>query len=209
MSTGHAVAQAVSGFTVERVLRGTHYLRILSLVDFVAVLLHLPQMLQTNPLYARVKLVVIDSMAFHFRFGEAVQDFAQRSRMLFALGQHLQRAVAAAFKVAVVVTNHVTQRQVGQSPSEGAQGGRSPAELIPSLGDAWSHAVSTRLLLRHPVSHTATVLEDGVSQLRHVALLKAPSRPRAECTIRLCAKGIRNAPPAELGGGDGKRSREE
>jgi RecA/RadA recombinase len=214
--TMDAVRKAVAGFTVERVLRGTHYIRVLNLVDFVALLLHLPVMLQHEP-YRGVRLVLIDSMAFHFRFGEAASDYAQRSRMLFSLGQHLQRAVAGERRTAVVVTNHVTQRSVpihgrpqnveqleeGTGASDRQEAPGWQRELIPSLGDAWSHAVSTRLLVRHPLGHTATIMDDGVSQLRLVALLKAPGRPRAECTIRLCPSGIRNAP------GPGKRPREE
>jgi RecA/RadA recombinase len=183
-----AVRRAVAGYTVESILNGTHYLRVMGLVEFVALLLHLPSMLEAEA-YSRVRLVVIDSMAFHFRFGDAVTDFAQRSRMLFSLGQHLQR-LAAERRIAIVATNHVTHRGGREAERLG------PAEMIPSLGDAWSHTVSTRLLLRHPLGNAATIMEDGASQLRHVALLKAPARPRAECTFRLCASGIRNAPVA-------------
>ena len=184
--------RAVADFTVERVLQGTHYLRILDLVEFVSVLLSLPTILSQEP-YRNVRLVLIDSMAFHFRFGDAVADFAQRSRMLFSLGSSLQNQVASDRRIAVIVTNHVTQRYL-----DGGNDQRT-TELVPALGDAWSHAVSTRLVIRHPGgAHQATILEDGVSQLRHIALLKDSTRPRGECMIRLCPKGIRNSRPPTL-----------
>ncbi|KAK7201344.1 recombinase rad51 [Novymonas esmeraldas] len=85
----------------------------------------------------------------------------QRSRLLFQCSGVLQH-LAAAHGLAIVVTNHMTSKTLrcaaaagphhhhDHSGSSGGGCGASTARqsvLVPALGDAWGHGLSTRLLL--------------------------------------------------------------
>ena len=119
-----------------------------------------------------IRLVVIDSLAFHFRAAGDL-DGGERARRLAALGVALTR-LAQAHDCAVVVTNHlVTQREAAAAAAPGAQpppaaaaaaaaahAALAPHEalaaaldpdtsrLLPALGDAWAHFPALRLHLR-------------------------------------------------------------
>ena len=70
----------------------------------------------------QVKLVVIDSITFHFR--QDTQDMAQRTRTLASLAQSLTR-LAAYRRIAIVLMNQVTTKV-----SDGGQ-----SRIIPALGE--------------------------------------------------------------------------
>ena len=115
-----------------------------------------------------IRLVVIDSLAFHFRAAGDL-DGGERARRLAALGVALTR-LAQAHDCAVVVTNHlVTQREAAAAAAPGAQPPPAAAaaahalaphealaaaldpdtsRLLPALGDAWAHFPALRLQLR-------------------------------------------------------------
>jgi RecA/RadA recombinase len=100
-----------------------------------------------------VRLVVVDSIAFHHRYGRwATQDVGARHRSLAQLGQ-LLNGLAARTGAAVVVTNQMTTKLGGGggwgSGGGGGGGGgvETPARIAPALGDVWAHVPSTRILL--------------------------------------------------------------
>ena len=70
----------------------------------------------------QVKLVVLDSVTFHFR--QDSRDMAQRARVLAGLAQCLTR-LAAQRKLAVVLINQVTTKVSDNDTSH----------LIPALGE--------------------------------------------------------------------------
>lgn len=90
------------------------------------------------------------------------QGLWQRSRLLYQCSTALDE-LAASFHIAVVVTNHMTTKLLkspsvnGQAPhampsaetdaNGGHSGGGRQVVLLPALGDAWGHGLSTRLLL--------------------------------------------------------------
>ena len=126
-----------------------------------------------------VKLLVVDSVAFHYRYGalSGGGDAAgERSRSLAGLGLALAR-IAERFGVAVVVTNHVTLRGEGGAGAgaawgEGSGGGGGgggggglagaldpPARrLCPALGEVWAHVASVQLLLKWERGRRVAVL---------------------------------------------------
>ena len=67
----------------------------------------------SSPVLAPIRLVVVDSVAFHFRHD--IADTKARSRLLISTATKLQ-SLAAANSVAVVTTNHVTTRVGGLLP---------------------------------------------------------------------------------------------
>jgi RAD51-like protein 2 len=79
------------------VLSNIHVLRATSAAEQLAALVALPKLLET---LSNVRVVVLDSMAFHFRHTNS--DFAARSRSIRAISDAL-RAVVAMETVAVSV----------------------------------------------------------------------------------------------------------
>lgn len=161
-----AVAQAYSdrcdGITQESLLNGIHIARIYTLVDLLAFLKQLPAL--CTRLNAR--LVVVDSIAFHFRHG--FDDFRLRTRVLSGLAQDLC-ALAADQRLAVLLVNQVT-----------VQGDDS--KVVPALGPSWAHACNHRLLIS---------LDCG-SHSRLVRVLKSSYLKEDEAAFQITADGIRD-----------------
>ncbi|CAI5938016.1 unnamed protein product [Closterium sp. NIES-64] len=80
-----------------------------------------------------VKLVVIDSVTFHFRHG--FTDMGLRSRLLASMARELL-AIADEHNVAVVLVNQVTTKVEGEV-----------SRLVPALGESWAHACTNRVIL--------------------------------------------------------------
>lgn len=170
--------------TVESLLRGIHVIRVHDQTEQIAAIRSLPALLEERP---RVKLVILDSVAFHFR--QDLQDTAARARHLSSLAQQLN-SLAHSHSLAVrtahpgcdemclllitlwlclfvrvlglsqmVLINQVTTKM------ERMASGEMRAQLVPALGESWSHAVTSRVML---------FWQDNV---RHARLVKSPSRP--------------------------------
>ena len=96
-----------------------------------------------------IKLVVIDSIAFHMR-----QEFGDkgnmRTRILLETAQCLQ-TLACKFNIAVVVINQVTTKFVSShtayNPANGYQTSRTSPKTVPALGETWAHCPTTRVML--------------------------------------------------------------
>jgi len=80
--------------------------------------------------YLQIRLVVIDSITFHFRMHFA--DMSVRTRLLHTMAQCLM-SVAESNNAAVVLMNQVTTKV-------GEEGGT----LVPALGESWGHACTNR-----------------------------------------------------------------
>jgi len=151
---------------------------------------HLKEYLTEHP---GVALVVVDSIAFHFRYDFA--DMSKRTRTLTRMAQQLN-AVAAGCNVAVLVTNHMTTRLHD--------------ELVPALGESWSHAITTRLLLV-PSDAWVDGDADGQVRVRSAELVKSPSQVLGACSFVVLDKGVRKVPASSAlavgAAADAKRAR--
>uniref|UniRef100_A0A3B5MLG4 DNA repair protein RAD51 homolog 3 n=1 Tax=Xiphophorus couchianus TaxID=32473 RepID=A0A3B5MLG4_9TELE len=136
---------AMTTFTVETILSNV---RCRDYVELLAELHLLADFLSNRP---RLRLLVIDSVAFPFL--RLHDDLSQRTRLLQGLGLRLI-AAATGHNIAVVTTNHMTTRLHS-----------SQAQLAPALGDVWGHAPSIRLLLRWEESR------------RLASIVKSPAAP--------------------------------
>ena len=193
--------------SVESMLRGIHVFRVFDVVEQLSVVRHLPHFLSSHP---RVRLLVIDSIAFHFRRGFE-GDFSSRARLLANLAQQLL-ALAAKHRLAVVAINQVTTRIGGggggggeagiaadggvgaggvQQLSVGSGGGGggvagsdASASLAPALGESWSHSCTSRVLL----------FWKGTE--RWARIIKSPSRKQAACRYTITRDGIRDVKAA-------------
>ena len=143
----------------------------------------LPRFLEAHP---EVKLVVIDSVAFHFRHD--YEEMAQRTRLLSAYSQSLT-AMAKRFGVAVVLMNQVTTKFDGGGGGSAEGGGRreSAGTLVPALGNSWAHACTTRCML---------YWERGS---RYARLIKSPNLPDMIVPYEITADGVVDAQDALAG----------
>jgi RAD51-like protein 2 len=106
------------------------YYRIHNLTEQLAIVNVLDSFLIQNP---TVKLIVFDSVAFHFRMG--FEDYSKRSKLLQGFAKNLS-AIASQFDVSVVIMNQVTTKIE-----------KDKSEFIPALGESWTHTCTHRVFL--------------------------------------------------------------
>ena len=159
---------------------------------------------------ARVRLLVVDSMAALYRGADASKlgDQLARCEALFAAAA-LLKGYAARYGVAVLLTNHVVAAfkglgSAGRDPGDqgGDQGGvmrlsqvgnvrelaSSEGPVVPALGFAWSSCVNTRLFVARRAQPGA---EGPGAGLRRMQVLLAPHLPPAECDYVIERGGVR------------------
>ncbi|CAO3673978.1 unnamed protein product [Rhizopus stolonifer] len=113
---------------IEAISKGIHVFRIHSHYELTAFVRQLTTILKEYP---KVKLIVIDSMTYHFRLNTL--DMKKRTYFVNYLAQTLLQ-IANTNKLAVVATNHVTL--------SGADG-----KWVPSLSPSWGNWCTNRLFL--------------------------------------------------------------
>lgn len=172
----------VDALTVESILSSIYYFRVHNYVEQIA-LIHVlrDKILKQMPL---VKLVVIDSIAFHFRC--SFDDYAMRTRLLGNMSQALIQ-IAKELNIAVVLMNQITTKI-------GADG---KTELVPALGETWGHTSTNRIMLYE---------KGGV---RYARLLKSPNRQKAEVPYQVTEEGIRSVSAEDLHHHDHDHDHEE
>lgn len=197
---------AAQSMTRDRFLEGIQIFRVHDQTEIIATINHLGAFLK---LHTKIRLIVIDSIAFHFR--QDLFDTAGRSRVLSAVAQTLNQ-LAYEHHLAIVVVNHVTTRferatslSRGMSTATGAHGAdndeydlpdepantsasgsvavSSVQRLVPALGEQWSHCITNRVMLHW---HQGTQ--------RRASLVKSPSMPFASAPYCVCERGIRDIP---------------
>ncbi|XP_077438750.1 DNA repair protein RAD51 homolog 3 [Vanacampus margaritifer] len=155
---------AAAAFTVENILSNIFLVRCHDYVELLAEIYLLPDFLSGHP---KVRLLVIDSVAFPFR--QHFDDVrTQRTRLLNGLAQQLI-AMATKHDMAVVLSNQMTTR---------LQGGQS--QLVPALGEIWGHAPTLRLLLRWAGSQ------------RQATIFKSPDNEEATVSYQITMDGFRD-----------------
>jgi RAD51-like protein 2 len=118
----------------QHILNQIDYLRVHTLPELLAAIHVVDQALQTEP----IQLVIIDSIAFHFR---SITNFQERTRILNTLAQTF-RKWASQHQIAVVLTNQMTTK-IGDTRFSSM----SRTMMVPALGESWGHACTHRLIL--------------------------------------------------------------
>ena len=152
------------------ILERIHYFRVRDSTEQLAVVSLLPNFINNHP---KVKLIIVDSIAFHFR--QDFEDMGQRTRRLGQMAQNLMD-IAHSKDIAIVMMNHVTTKLIPDGKSR----------LVPDLGDSWDHAATNRLLCYWKDSK------------RFAFLFKSPYLPSGAAEYRVSKDGIRSAksPPS-------------
>ncbi|XP_049774598.1 DNA repair protein RAD51 homolog 3-like isoform X1 [Schistocerca cancellata] len=119
-----------STFTMEAIKNGISYISVTNHIQLLAAVFQLSDILEKR----NVKLIVIDSITFPLLYGEL--SSIQRTRLLHQILDELHLC-AKKFKVAVVVTNQLTTKVFGDGTSQ----------VVPSLGESFSHRINHRIML--------------------------------------------------------------
>jgi RAD51-like protein 2 len=167
--------------SMENILSTIYYFRVHNFVEQIALVACLRDRIMKE--LTQVKLIVVDSIAFHFR--RHFEDFSVRTRLLGNMAQTLI-SIAKEFNLAIVLMNQVTTKM---------ERGKK-AELVPALGETWGHSATNRIMLSE---HRGT---------RFARLLKSPSMAKAEVSYAINEKGLASAPIYNNEGDDEEEDRE-
>ncbi|MCY3414773.1 MAG: DNA repair and recombination protein RadA [Candidatus Heimdallarchaeota archaeon] len=121
-----------------------------------------------------IRLVIVDSIASHFRSDYIGKDKLPERQQKIMLHASSLTNLAYVHDLVVIVTNQMVQK-IDQISG----GSRS----VPALGDAWSHRPQTRIELRK-----------SPAQARMARLTDSPRRPEAEEVFYITQSGIRDRP---------------
>lgn len=181
--------EAANALTPDKILSSIHYFRAKDAVEQLAVSNALPSILQERP---NVKLIIMDSITFHFR--QDFDDVAARTRQLGHMAQSLM-AIADEMHVAIVFMNQVTTKIASSNWAQSTstvdgRGSAMQTRLVPALGDSWAHAATSRVIL---------YWESGV---RYAFLYKSPTQPAASAAYAITKDGVRGV-KRSVHGGDG------
>jgi len=184
--------------SVESLLSNIHVYRVFDHIEQIAAIRTLPQFIQSrgfslflfiHKFYlivgGKVKLVIIDSIAFHFRHD--FQDASNRSRTLSSLANQLN-SLANGHDLAVVLINQMTTR-ISRDISSSSS---SDSRLAPALGESWSHAVTHRILLTWSNNSVINDQFGDVRSKRCAKLIKSSSRPCVTVLYEINRDGVRD-----------------
>ncbi|KAL3536967.1 hypothetical protein ACH5RR_000333 [Cinchona calisaya] len=145
-------------------LANIFYFRICSYTEQIAVINYLEKFISEHK---DVKVVIVDSITFHFR--QDFEDMALRTRLLGGMALKLMK-LAKKFSLAVILLNQVTSKYSGGS-----------FQLTLALGDSWSHACTNRIILYWNGNE------------RYAYIDKSPSIRSASAPYAVTGRGIRNS----------------
>ncbi|QCE02941.1 DNA repair protein RAD51 homolog 3 isoform X2 [Vigna unguiculata] len=146
------------------ILENIFYFRVCSYTEQIALINYLDKFIMENK---DVKIIIVDSVTFHFR--QDFEDMALRTRLLSEMALKLMK-LAKKFCLAVVMLNQVTTKFI-----EGS------FQLTLALGDSWSHSCTNRIIL----------FWNGNE--RHAFIDKSPSLKSASAPYSVTSRGIRNS----------------
>lgn len=157
------------------------------------------QSLEEDVISKGVGLIVLDSVASLVRkeFDSRVSRNMNERTALLSKEAAILKYLAETFHIPVVVTNQITTRFVGEGPGGGNSLNRTEAfqdvdggvdaepeeddgsRVTAALGNTWSHAVNTRLIVQY--------LDET---FRQILISKSPIAPFASFVYTIQAKGI-------------------
>ena len=191
------------GFTTEGILDSIDVFRVHDEAALLATLYSLKQYIEStsdSTSTLPVKLIIIDSIAFHFRAVVPTDSsyYVQRTKTLTALAAYLGD-LANQHNLAVVVINQMTTK-IGRN--------NTGTSVVPALGESWAHATATRLLLskdeRFLTEHASSHNDDDETEydanlrkrreVRTCSLIKSSHKPTGRASYRILEEGIRDVP---------------
>jgi RecA/RadA recombinase len=236
-----AMAEEARKLSVEEILGSIQVFRVHDETALLATLYSLKQYIekqQKKPDALPVKLIVIDSIAFHFRAVVPTDSsyYIQRTKTLTRLAGFLGD-LASTYDLAVVAINQMTTKVTNSNDnSKKTTSNNGISMIVPSLGESWAHATATRLLLSKRERFVSSVgygvkpdeedddeedsnsqgqesIEDNnhpkLQQDRTCRLVKSSDRPSGMAHFRIVEAGIRDVTSSGQSGRNNKRHRKE
>ncbi|XP_032947784.1 DNA repair protein RAD51 homolog 3 isoform X1 [Rhinolophus ferrumequinum] len=117
--------------------------------------------------HSKVRLVIVDGIAFPFRHD--LDDLPLRTRLLNGLAQQMI-SLANNHRLAVILTNQMTTKI-----------DKNQALLVPALGESWGHAATIRLIFHWD------------QKQRLATLYKSPSQKESTVLFQITPQGFRDA----------------
>ena len=195
----NSLYQSDSWLTPEKILEGIHIFRVHDEASQTCTLYNLPKfLLEQEEKNTPVKLVVIDSLAFHYRVASsssmtgtstAKNNSLSTTHNLTRMSAFLTE-MATEFDLAVVAMNHLTTRI--EKDDKNNPGGTT--KLVPALGESWAHSITSRLM----IDHYRQSGEPRLAEARVCTLVKSPHKPTGTAVLMITNKGIRGVEPELL-----------
>ncbi|MXQ84451.1 hypothetical protein E5288_WYG020800 [Bos mutus] len=157
--------KALQDFTLENILSHIYYFRCRDYTELLAQVYLLSDFLSEH---SKVRLVIVDGIAFPFRHD--LDDLSLRTRLLNGLAQQMI-SLANNHRLAVILTNQMTTKF-----------DRNQALLVPALGESWGHAATIRLIFHW-----------DQKQSRLATLYKSPSQKESTVPFQITPQGFRDA----------------
>jgi RAD51-like protein 2 len=168
-------------FTPEAILQGIHVLRVHDETAQTATIYSLPTLLEQYP---NVRLIVLDSIAFHYRCAPPNQSYTymlQRTKSLVQIASFLGE-LATTRNLAILIVNQMTTK---------IQLANSSSRLVPALGESWAHATTTRLLLQQQQQQQQENNNNN-NNTYTCRLVKSPNKAQGTATYTIANVGIRD-----------------
>ncbi|XP_067570202.1 DNA repair protein RAD51 homolog 3 isoform X5 [Pseudorca crassidens] len=162
---GEEHPKALQDFTLENILSHIYYFRCRDYTELLAQVYLLPDFLSEH---SKVRLVIVDGIAFPFRHD--LDDLPLRTRLLNGLAQQMI-SLANNHRLAVILTNQMTTKI-----------DKNQALLVPALGESWGHAATIRLIFHWDQKRS-----------RLATLYKSPSQKDATVLFQITPQGFRDA----------------
>jgi len=160
-------------FNLKSILSNILYFRIHDFQEQIALINLLENYVTTEPL---IKVIVIDSIAFHFR--QTFSSMSLRTQILNNIAQILMK-IADKYNIAIVIMNQMTMKF--QKVDEGSQI-KEESTLVPALGESWGHASTNRFIL--------STTENQI--VRKIFLQKSPNNKQTLAYYQITNDGIRD-----------------
>ncbi|KAF9977413.1 DNA repair protein rad51c [Actinomortierella ambigua] len=197
-------------WTADTLLEGVRYCRVLNPVQLLAMIRMLRGIVRAD---SKVRLIVVDSIAFLFRSN--ISNVRMRTKLIGLMAKQLTE-IAQEFNLAVVVMNHMSTKfefrggpgERGKVPSSGTASGpiltmEATARPQPALGETWAKACTHRIRLDYSVR--------GPSW-RTATLFKSPTVQEQTIQFKITQEGIQDVTSQDLEGagktGDKIKSRQ-
>uniref|UniRef100_A0A8C6DUB6 DNA repair protein RAD51 homolog 3 n=1 Tax=Moschus moschiferus TaxID=68415 RepID=A0A8C6DUB6_MOSMO len=161
---GEEHPKALQDFTLENILSHIYYFRCRDYTELLAQVYLLSDFVSEH---SKVRLVIVDGIAFPFRHD--LDDLSLRTRLLNGLAQQMI-SLANNHRLAVILTNQMTTKF-----------DRNQALLIPALGESWGHAATIRLIFHWD------------QKQRLATLYKSPSQKESTVPFQITPQGFRDA----------------
>jgi len=176
-SQSSELSAAAEKFTLDSILKGIYVKRCFDLGSLAATIGDLEKFVAIRP---KVKLVIIDSFAFHFRDDQYPED--ERQRTLLRAIRSLVK-VATKYKIAVVAVNQVTTRIDGDCRGL----------VDPALSEILTRNAGDQILLGWK-NRTGECSEDEPNCDRFAWLCKSSRKDGTAgvAPFEICADGVRD-----------------